>query len=120
MERQLKNYLNDTPKPDNRPRVGRRRQESLALRRQALHEITNINVPPGFVPMQAGCGAVFASLWEPEKFYSVGSCTCQGKTLTVLWNPDSKGDQVRSLHDEGKLVFDSAHERGSVIARLKS
>ena len=117
MERQLRNRLHDPIREDARPRVGRQRQEALELRRATKPRPTfTIVAPLGYVKRQAGAGSVYANLWQSDKYYRVGSCTCQGGEITIVWNADSKGELVRTLHDSGSLVFTPSAESGSLVA----
>ena len=117
MERQLRNRLHDGNRLDPRPRVGRQRQEALELRRATKpRPIYCITAPLGFVRRQVGAGSVYANLWQSDKYYRVGSCTCQGVEITIKWNADSKGELARTLHESGSLVFTPSAESGSLVA----
>jgi len=118
MERQIKSRLNEPLKPDPRPRVGRSRQEALFKRRQSNPETSVISPPTNF--KRARSGTIFAALWQCDKSYSIGTVSFDGTALTLNFNDDPKGRQVRSLLESGQLAFDAAVEAGSILARLKS
>ena len=116
MDRQLRNHHSDPIRQDPRPTIGRQRQESLALRRMTRpRPVFTITAPLGFVRRQAGAGSVL--MRQPDGLHCVGSCTCRGIEVSIVWNEDDAGQRASSLHDAGRLVFSPGADAGSLIAR---
>jgi len=115
MERQLRNHHSDPIREDNRPRVGRQRQEALELRRQSRPQSKyEITIPLGF-SSRLGSGFIVAALWADKVRHVVGMYTFDQGRLIVYFNGNARGDIARSLHDSARLTY-SAGDNESLVA----
>jgi hypothetical protein len=120
IDRQIRNHHSDPIREDTGHRIGRQRQDTLALRRVMKPEPSyTISMPNGYV-RQVGEGSVFAPLVPGGTAFSVGTCTCEGSEIAIRWNADKAGQYAAALHEAGKLVFVPGEKAGSLVAMLRT